>query len=121
MKTALVSVLLMLIVSAPSALAQQRQFGERSGIVEVGRRVDLSHDTLDLAASADRHGRLVDDHRIALQMRRHLAHRIIDVTEVGLSARAPCRRADGDEDRVGRSYGAGEISSDLTETMRSPS
>ena len=51
-------------------ILDRRAFAQEFGIgddVEIRLRVGLADDALDLVAGADRHGRLGDDHRIALE------------------------------------------------------
>ena len=69
----------------------------------------LADDARDLAAGADRHGRLGDDHGVAADRVGDLGGGGIDVGQVGMAVAAPGRRADGDEHRVGVAHRLAEI------------
>ncbi len=59
------------------ALAQEFRIG---GDHDVGRRIGLADQPLDLVAGADRHGRFGDHHREARQRRGDLARGAVDVS-----------------------------------------
>ena len=80
------------------ALAQEFRIG---GDHDVGGRIGLADDALDLVAGADRHGRLGHDDGEAFQRGGDLARSGVDIGEVGMAVAAPRRRADRDEDRIG--------------------
>ena len=80
------------------ALAQEFRIGDDR---DVGRRLGLADDPLDLVAGADRHGRFGDDHGEAVERGGDLARGGVDIGEVGMAVAAPRRRADRDEHRVG--------------------
>jgi hypothetical protein len=79
------------------ALAQEFRIGRDH---DIGRRIGLADQPLDLVAGADRHGRLGDDNGEARQRLGDLARGGIDVSEIGMTVAAPRRRADRDEHRI---------------------
>ena len=85
-----------------------QEFGIR-GDHDVGLRIGLADDALDLVAGTDRHGRLRHHHREAGQRFCDLARGHVDVAEVGMAVAAARRRADRDEHRVRLRHGPGEI------------
>ena len=77
---------------------------KNSGIgydLDLGVRAFFAQDTFDLIAGADRDRRFRDHDRGARQLRRDLAHRFVDETQIGMAVAAARRRADGDEHRLG--------------------
>ena len=88
------------------ALAQELRVGA-DGEVAVGAQ--RAQAALDLAAGADRHGRLRDDDGEAFQVRGDLLHRGVDVGEVGVAVAAAHRRADGEQDDVGVAGGRAQL------------
>ena len=72
-------------------------------------RVRFADDALDLVAGADRHGRLGDHHREAVERARDFARGIVDEAQVGVAVTAARRRAHRDEHRIGGFHRAGEI------------
>ena len=91
----------MLEVLDGGAFAQELRVGHDG---EIGIRAGLADDALDLVAGADRHRRLGDDDRVAVELTRDLARRVVDVGQIGMAVAAPRRRADGDEDGIGRAH-----------------
>ena len=91
----------MLEVLDGGAFAQELRIGHDG---EIGIRADLTDDALDLVAGADRHGRLGDDDRVAVELARDLARRLVDVGQIGMTVAAPRRRADGNEDGIRRPH-----------------
>ena len=68
---------------------------------DVGVGTSLANDALDFVAGADRHGRLGDDHREAVERRRYLAGGVVDVGQIRMAVAAPRWRADGDKNCIG--------------------
>ena len=79
------------------AFAQELRVGHD---LHVGFRPHFAQDALDLVAGADRHRRFRHHHRRGRQERRDLAHRAIDVAQIGVTVAAARRRADCDEHRI---------------------
>ena len=88
------------------AFAQEFRVG---GDLEPEVAAELPEHRLDLAAGADRHRGLGDDHRVVGQRARDLLDRLEDIREVRMPVAAPRRRADGDEDGLGALERGGEI------------
>ncbi len=88
------------------ALAQEFGIG-RDVEIEVG--AGQANYFLDVAASADRHGRLGDDDRIAGESFGDLLGGGIDICQVGMTVAAPCRCTDRDKHRLGAIDRGGEI------------
>ena len=80
---------------------------------DIGRRIGLADQPLDLVAGADRHGRFGDDHRKAGQRRGDLARGGVDVAEIGMAVAAPRRRADRDEHRIGLGDRRGQVGGEI--------
>ena len=80
------------------ALAQEFGIGADD---DIKIRPELAQPSLDLAASADRHGRFRCDDGRAIEMRRHFAHRLEDVGEIGITVATAHRSAHGEENDVG--------------------
>jgi hypothetical protein len=58
-------------------------------------------DALDLACGADRHGGLVDNHRVAVQVSGNLPRRLVHVYQVGMAVAAAGWCTHGNEYQVG--------------------
>ncbi len=69
---------------------------------EIGIRTQRAQPALDLAARSHRHRRLGDDDGEAVEMRRHLLDRGVDVGEIRVAVAAAHGRADGEQNDVGR-------------------
>ena len=76
---------------------------------EVGLRPGGADDLLDGVAGADRDRRFGHYHRIAGEGRGDLAGGGVDIAQVGMAVATPRRRADGDEDRICRGDGVGNV------------
>ena len=100
----------MLEILDGGAFAQEFRVGHDR---EVGVRSRFANDALDLVAGADRHGRLGDDDREAVERGGDLARGIEHVGEIGMAVAAPRRRADRDEHRVGGLNRAGQIAGEF--------
>ncbi len=88
----------MLEVADRRALAQELRIG---GDDDIGRRIGLAHDPLDIVAGADRHRRFGDDDGEAFQRGCDLARRRMHIGEVRMAVAAARGRADRDEHRIG--------------------
>ena len=76
---------------------------------ELSVRAPFGDDARHLVAGADGHGRLGDDHLVAVEHRGDVLGGLEHVGEIGMAVAAPRGRADGDEHRLGRRYGASEV------------
>ena len=88
----------MLEVLDRGALAQEFRIGHDG---DVGVRIRLADDALDLVAGPDRHRRFRDHDGESVQLGRDLARGRVDMAEVRMPVAAPRRRSDRDEHRVG--------------------
>src|SRR6516225_7430844 len=80
-----------------------RAFAEKFRIgddLKLGIGTLCAQDILNLVAGADRYCRFRNDHCRWRQMRRELAHCVIDESEIGVAVTATRRRPDGDEHRL---------------------
>ena len=91
----------MLEVLDRRALAQELRIGDDGAF---GVRPRLADDALDLVAGADRHGRFGHHDGEAVERGGDLLRRGVDVGQVGVAVAAARRRADRDEDRIGRGH-----------------
>ena len=97
-------------------IADRRTFAQEfriGGDRDIGRRIGLADQALDLITGTDRHRRLGDHDGEVLQRGGDLARGGIDIAEIGVAVAAPRRRADRDEDRIGFSDGRGKIGREL--------
>ena len=88
----------MLEVLDRRAFAQELRIGNNG---DIGARVLLADDALDLVARTHRYGRFGDHDRLPLEGARDLARRLEDILQIGMTITAPRRRADSDEYRFG--------------------
>ena len=92
----------MLEVLNGGTLAEEFRIGHDG---DVGIRPHFMDDARDLVAGAHRHRRFGDDHRETINRLGDLARGRVDVGEIGMTVPAPGRRADRNENCIGRSNG----------------
>src|SRR5690606_25017585 len=72
-------------------------------------RTGIAHNALDFVARSDRHRRLGDEYRIAIDRLGNFPRGLIDETEIGMAVAAACRRADGNKGDLRIAYGGRKI------------
>src|SRR5947208_4068917 len=89
-----------------------RTFAKKLGIGHNGKissRIDLADDAFNLVAGANGNRRFGNYHAKTRQRGGNLTGRSIDEAKISVTVATTRRRAYGDEDGIGRSYGLGKV------------